>query len=296
MRNGASRAGPKVRFGAAVLLPTLLWYAVFVFGPVLQTIWLSVHRYDLINPAASQFVGLDNFRQLLANQRFATAVQNSLEWTVLAFVGMVPLALLISLCLVSVKRGRNLYQAIIFVPVVVSLVAVALLFRILMDPEIGILNRILGGVGVTGFRWLSDSDTALPVLLGIAVWKSIGVYVVILTAGLLAIPDELYDAAKVDGATAWQMFRRITLPLLGNTLALVTVLLSIGALQEYTLPTVVTQGGPGEATLLFSMLIYEEAFLNIRFGTASAAALLQFAVILVASLTWLRLLRPRWSY
>lgn len=241
-------------------------------------------------------MGIANFQQLLANPRFLTAVSNTLEWTILAFLVMVPIALLISLCLVSVRRGRNFYQAVIFLPVVVSLVAVALLFRILMDPEVGILNRILGGIGVTGFRWLSDSGTALPVLLGIAVWKSVGVHVVIITAGLLAIPEELYDAARVDGAGPWQTFRRITLPLLGNTLALVAVLLSIGALQEYTLPTVVTEGGPGDATFLFSMLIYDEAFLNIRFGTASAAAVLQFGVILLVSLFWLRLLRPRWSY
>lgn len=296
MRSATWLRRPRVVFGAAVLVPTLLWYSVFVIRPVLQTIWIAFHRYQLGDPDSSRFVGLDNFRQLLANPRFFVAVQNTIEWTVLAFVVMVPLALLISLCLVSIRRGRNLYQAIIFVPVVVSLVAVALLFRILMDPEVGILNRILAGVGMTGFRWLSDSDTALPVLLGIAVWKSVGVHVVILTAGLLAIPEELYDAAKVDGAGPLQTFCRITFPLLGNTLALVAVLLSIGALQEYTLPTVVTEGGPGDATFLFSMLVYEEAFLNIRFGTASAAALLQFGVILVASLVWLRLLRPRWSY
>ncbi len=144
-------------------------------------------------------------------------------------------------------------------------------------------------------QWLSASDTALPVLLGIASWKAIGVFVVILTAGMLNIPTELYDAARVDGAGGWQLFRRITLPMLTNTLALVTVLLTIGSLQEFTLPTVVTQGGPGNATFLYNMLIFQEAFVNVRFGTAAAAALLQFVVILVACIMWLRLLRPRWS-
>lgn len=274
----------------------MVWYGLFVFGPIAQTLWISVHAYDLIDPASSRFVGLSNFEQLLSNPRFLTAVWNTVQWTLLAFAVMIPTALLISMCLVTVRRGRNLYQALIFLPVVVSLVAVALLFRILMDPEVGLLNRILGSIGVTGFRWLSDSDTALPVLLGIAVWKSVGVHVVIITAGLLAIPDELYDAARVDGAGYWQTFSRITFPLLGNTLALVAVILSIGAIQEYTLPTIITEGGPGDSTFLFSMLVYEEAFLHIRFGTAAAAALLQFGVILVVSIGWLRLLRPRWSY
>jgi multiple sugar transport system permease protein len=172
---------------------------------------------------------------------------------------------------------------------------VALIFRILMDPEVGFLNKLFSSVGLPRLQWLSASDTALPVLLGIASWKAIGVFVVILTAGMLNIPTELYDAARVDGAGGWQLFRRITLPMLTNTLALVTVLLTIGSLQEFTLPTVVTQGGPGNATYLYNMLIFQEAFVNIRFGTASAAALLQFVVILVASIMWLRLLRPRWS-
>lgn len=283
-------------FAIAVLVPTLIWYGLFVFGPIAQTLWISVNHYNLTDPASSRFVGLSNFEQLLSNPRFHTAVWNTIQWTLLAFAVMIPTALLISLCLVTVRRGRNLYQALIFLPVVVSLVAVALLFRILMDPEVGLLNRLLGSVGVTGFRWLSDSDTALPVLLGIAVWKSVGVHVVIITAGLLAIPDELYDAARVDGAGYWQTFSRITFPLLGNTLALVAVILSIGAIQEYTLPTIITEGGPGDSTFLLSMLVYEEAFLHIRFGTAAAAALLQFGVILVVSIGWLRLLRPRWSY
>ncbi len=110
---------------------------------------------------------------------------------------------------------------------------------------------------------------------------------------MLNIPTEIYDAARVDGAGGWQLFRRITLPMLSSTLALVAVLLTIGSLQEFTLPTVITQGGPGNATFLYNMLIFQEAFTNLRFGTAAAASLLQFVVILVASIMWLRLLRPK---
>lgn len=287
---------PQVRFAAVVLIPTIIWYTAFVLVPIIQTVQISTLDYRLLDPASSAFVALDNFTQLIANPRFAIAVVNTLVWSALAFVVIIPISLLLAQCLVIVRRGRNVYQALIFLPVVVSLVAVALLFRILMDPEVGFFNKLLMSVGLPGLRWLSSSDTALPVLLGIASWKSIGVYVVILTAGMLNIPTEIYDAARVDGANGIQLFRRITLPLLGHTLALVTVLLTIGSLQEFTLPTVVTQGGPGESTFLYNMLIYQEAFVDVRFGTASAAALLQFGVILIASLTWLRLLRPRWSY
>ena len=287
---------PQTRFAAVVLIPSILWYSAFVLVPIIQTIQIASLDYQLLNPARSEFVALDNFVELVANPRFGIAVVNTVIWSLLAFVVIIPISLLLAQCLVLVKRGRNVYQAFIFLPVVVSLVAVALLFRILMDPEVGFFNKLLTSVGLPSLRWLSSSDTALPVLLGIASWKSIGVYVVILTAGMLNIPTEIYDAARVDGANGLQLFRRITLPLLGHTLALVTVLLTIGSLQEFTLPTVVTQGGPGESTFLYNMLIYQEAFVNVRFGTASAAALLQFGVILVMSLFWLRLLRPRWSY
>ena len=287
---------PQTRFAAAVLIPSLAWYGAFVLLPILQTIQISVLNYHLLDPARNTFAGLDNFAHLMANPLFPKAVINTLVWTVMALVVIVPISLVLAQCLVIVKRGRNVYQAVIFVPVVVSLVAVALIFRILMDPEVGLFNKVLAGLGLPTLQWLSSSDTALPVLLGIASWKTIGVFVVILTAGMLNIPTEIYEAARVDGANGLQLFRRITLPLLGHTLALVMVLLTIGSLQEFTLPTVVTQGGPGDSTFLYNMLIFQEAFVNLRFGTASAAALLQFIVILIASMMWLRLLRPKWSY
>jgi multiple sugar transport system permease protein len=287
---------PQFRFAAAVLIPTLIWYGAFVLVPIIQTIEISLLDYHLLDPAQNRLVGLDNFAHLIANPLFPVAVVNTLIWTVLAIVVIVPISLLLAQCLVIVKRGRNVYQAVIFVPVVVSLVAVALIFRILMDPEVGFFNKILTSVGLPALDWLSSSDSALPVLLGIASWKTMGVFVVILTAGMLNIPSEIYEAARVDGANGRQLFRRITLPLLSSTLALVMVLLTIGSLQEFTLPTVVTQGGPGDSTFLYNMLIFQEAFVDLRFGTASAASLLQFIVILVASMIWLRLLRPSWSY
>lgn len=282
-----------------MLIPTVIWYAVFVFAPILQSIQLSLVDYNLLEPERSRFVGLDNFTDLLSNHRFGVGVYNSLAWSLLSFIAIVPISLLLATCLASVGRGRAVYQAIIFLPVVVSVVALGVLFRILMDPEVGFFNRVLTSVGLPAFSWLSSSDTALMTLVGISAWKSIGLFVVILTAGMLNIPSEVYDAARVDGAGRRQLFFRITLPLLMPTLALVMVLITIGSLQEYTLPTVVTgapglQGGPGESTLLYNLVIYEEAFTYVRFGTASAAALIEFAVILGISLIWLRLLRSRY--
>ena len=189
-----------------------------------------------------------------------------------------------------------MYQALIFVPVVTSLVAVALLFRMLMDPDIGQFNTILRSLGLKDFTWLSNSRTALVTAVGIGTWKGWGFYVVIITAGMIAIPAELYEAGIVDGANAWQSFRHITIPLLANTLLLITVLLTIGALQEFGLVYVLTNGGPGHSTYTYNLLIYNEAFQRMRFGTATAAALMQFVVILGVSLAQIKLLRPQWSY
>ncbi|MEZ4863591.1 MAG: sugar ABC transporter permease [Caldilineaceae bacterium] len=287
---------PQFWFGASIIIPTLLWYWFFAYQPIILAFRLAVVKYQMLDPAGSPFVGLDNFRQLFANPLFMVSVRNTITWAIFSFVGMLPISLGIALCLVNVRRGRNLYQGLVFLPVVISLVAVALLFRMLMDPEVGQFNRILESIGLPPFQWLSSSDTALPTAVGIAIWKGLGFYVVILTAGMLNIPQELHDAATVDGVNAWQRFRFMTLPLLSHTLALVMVILAIGALQEFTGVFVLTNGGPGNATYMYNLLIYQEAFQDIRFGTATAAALIQFVFIIIITVVQLRLIRPSWSY
>lgn len=287
---------PQFWFGLSVIVPTLIWYWFFAYQPIILAFRLAVVKYQMLDPAGSPFVGLDNFRQLFENPLFLVSIRNTLTWAIFSFVGMLPISLLISVCLVNVRRGRNLYQGILFLPVVISLVAIALLFRMLMDPEVGQFNRILESLGLPTFQWLSSSDTALPTAVGIGIWKGLGFYVVILTAGMLNIPMELQDAATVDGVNGWQRFRYMTLPLLSHTLALIMVILAIGALQEFTGVFVLTNGGPGNATYMYNLLIYQEAFQSIRFGTATAAALIQFVFIVLISILQLRLIRPSWSY
>ncbi len=287
---------PQFWFGASILIPTILWYWFFAYQPIILAFRLAVVKYQILDPASSPFVGMDNFRQLFENPLFLISVRNTLLWAIFSFVGMLPLSLFIALCLVNVRHGRNFYQGILFLPVVISLVAVALLFRMLMDPEVGQFNRTLDSVGLPPFDWLSSSKTALPTAVGIGIWKGLGFYIVILTAGMLNIPQELHDAATVDGVNPWQRLRFIILPLLSHTLALVMVILAIGALQEFTGVFVLTNGGPGNSTYMYNLLIYNEAFQDIRFGTATAAALLQFMFIIVITILQLRLIRPSWSY
>lgn len=289
---------PQFWFGFTMIVPLLIWYWIFSFWPIIQAFRMSTVAYKLLDPTNSPFVGIGNFLKISQHPLFLVSVKNTILWAVYSFIFHLPLAMLIAVFLSKVRQGRNVYQALIFVPVVVSLVAVSLLFKMLMDPEVGQLNKLLSSVGLPELQWLSSSSSALPTAVIIATWKGLGFYVVILTAGMMNIPSELYDAALVDGTNPWQQFWRITMPLMGHTILLITVLLAIGSLQEFTLPTVLfgSEGGPGNSTYLYNMLIYQEAFLDIRFGTATAASLLQFAFILAISILQIKLIRPSWSY
>jgi len=296
-RVGRVLARPQFWFGSVVLVPLAAYYVVFSFSPIVRAFWMSLVDYQVLNPAASPFVGLRHFRQLFSYSLFWPSVKNTLVYAVLLYILVLPPALLVSVCLTSITRGRNFYQAIIFLPVVVSYVAIALLFRMLMDPQIGQFNQILRALHLPTSRFLNGPESALASIVAVDAWKSLGYYVVILTAGMLNIPQEMYDAAEVDGAGSWTCFWRVTLPLLGHTLALVSVLIVMSGLQAFTQVTVLGQGGgPGTSTYTMNLLVYNEAFQNMRFGFATAAALVLFIFTFAVTVIQLKLIRPTWSY
>ncbi|MBX3012559.1 MAG: sugar ABC transporter permease [Caldilineaceae bacterium] len=285
---------PQFWFGLMVLVPILAWYVLFAFGPLLRAFWMATVQYDLLNPAASKFVGLKNFEQVFSYPLFWTAVQRTVVFALYVYVGTLPLALFVSLCLVSVSRGRNFYQFVIYLPVVVSYVAIALLFRMLMDPQTGQFNQILTAIGLPRSQWITGPASALPSIAMIDIWKGLGFHVVIITAGLLSIPEEMYDAAKVDGAGAWHRFRYVTFPLLGNTLLLESVIMVMGTLQAFTNGEVI--GCAGDSCFWISRLVYTEAFTNMRFGFATASAFVLFIFILGLTVVQMRALKPDWQY
>lgn len=287
---------PQFWFGACFLVPTMVWYAFFVYFPIARGLWLSVVDYDFLSRTSRGFVGLANFHQLLLNPLFFVSLRNTFVLASLQFVSILTLGLLVAACLTNVKQGDNLYQALIFLPVVVSLVAVSLLFLMLMDPQVGAFNKVLRSLGLPPSQWLSSLSSALPTLAAIDVWKGLGLYVMLLAAGMRNVPSAIHDAAQVDGANEWQRFWMITLPLLAPVLVLVTILLAISSLQEYTSVAVLTNGGPGNATYVLNLLIVQEAFADMRFGVAAAAAVVEFALVLLISIGQLRLFRSSWSY
>ncbi len=227
---------PQFRFAAVVLIPSVIWYTAFVLIPVLQTIQISTLNYQLLDPSRSKFIGLDNFAQLIANPLFPIAVVNTIVWTVHGTRGHHPHQPAAGA--VPGHRGPG-SQRLPGVHLPAGRGVAGRDRAHLPDPDGPRGGLLQQGAHerrpATPASGCRHPRPALPVLLGIASWKTIGVFVVILTAGMLNIPTELYDAARVDGAGGWQLFRRITLPMLTNTLALVTVLLTIGSLQEFTL-------------------------------------------------------------
>jgi len=258
---------------------------------------MAVIDYKLLDPSNSPFVGLQHFNMIFTQyELFWTAAKNTLTYAALMNLGMVPIALIFAYCLAHVSRGRVVYQWALFLPVVVSMAAVALLFRFLMDPGVGLFNHVLRAVGLPPSKWLTGSSSAMYSIVLVALWKELGGTIVLLTAGLLGIPVGIYDAAKVEGANAWQVFWRMTFPLLGHTLKLVAILVTIGSLQVYTSVVILTSGGPARTTYMISQFIVEEAFTHFRFGLASSAACVLFLVILVVTLVQLQLSKVRWEY
>ena len=279
------------------LAPALALIGVFFFLPVAASLLLSVTDFDLYgiaNPGNTRFVGLDNYARLLQTPDFWNALKNTLYF---AFVGG-PLTIAVSLgaaLLLNSKlvRFKGFFRTIYFTPFVTTLVAVAIVWRYLYHTRYGFFNYALSILGIAPIDWLGDPHWAMPAIILMAVWKSFGYNMLIFIAGLQAVPEELYDAAAIDGAGPFRRFFSITLPMLAPTLVFVTVITMIGYFQLFAEPYVMTQGGPLRSTTSVVLLMYEEGFRWWRMGYAAAIAFVLFIVILLATLVQFRLQRER---
>jgi multiple sugar transport system permease protein len=277
------------------LAPALVVIGVFFFVPVVAAFALSVTNYDLYaiaNPANAQFVGLANYAQLIRTPLFWTALRNTVYF---AGVGA-PLSVLVALVaalLVNAKlvRFKGFFRAAYFAPFVTTLVAVAIVWKYLYQPQYGLINAALAKLGIGPIDWLGDPHWAMPAIILLAVWRNFGYNMLIFIAGLQRIPAQLYEAAELDGAGAWRRFRHITLPLLAPTFVFVGVITAIGFFQLFSEPYVMTGGGPLKSTLSMVLYMYEEGFRWWRLGSAAAIAFVLFAVILVCTLLQLRVQR-----
>ena len=279
----------------AFATPALLVIGAFFFVPVLAALIISLTDFDLYALADIRnlrFVGLDNYWHLLHTPDFWRAVVNTGYFVALG----VPLSLGASLASALLVNSRLAYftaffRTVFFAPVVTTLVAVAVVWRYLLHTRYGLLNYALAHLGIHPINWLGDPHWALPAIILFAVWKNFGYNMVIFLAALQSIPADLYEAARLDGASLWQEFRRITLPMLRPTLLLVSILTVAGYFQLFAEPYVMTQGGPLQSTVSVLYFMYEEGFKWWNLGSASAVAFLLFLMILAVTTLQLRLAR-----
>ena len=277
------------------LAPALALIGIFFFLPVAAALVLSFTDFDLYavaDPANTRLVGFQNYARLLRTPIFWTALRNTFYFALvggpLTIAASLGAALLLNARLV---RFRGVFRTIYFAPFITTLVAVAIVWRYLYHPRYGFINYALGGLGIAPVDWLGDPRWAMPAIILLAVWKNFGYNMLIFIAGLQSIPEELYEAAAIDGAGPVRRFWHVTLPMLAPTLLFVAVITMIGYFQLFSEPYVMTQGGPLRSTTSLVLLMYEEGFRWWRMGYAASIAFVLFVLILAATLVQFRLQR-----
>ena len=277
-------------------LPFVVLFGVFMAGPILVsfiTSFTDMRITDIRSPFGVSFIGFDNYVDVFQDPAFRKAARNTALYVLFAVPLTIGLGLLVALGLnQATVRLRNVLRLGYFLPYVTSIVAIAVVWRLILGTDAGLLNGLLGGLGVEGPGWLTDSRYSLWSIIFMTTWRGLGLQMIIFLAGLQAIPNELYEAASVDGAGRWHQFRYVTLPMLRPTLLFSAVIASIGLMQFFEEPFVMTQGGPLDSTVSVAYFAYEQ----FSFGNYGYTAAISYVLFLtIAALTFLqfRLLRPK---
>jgi ABC-type sugar transport system permease subunit len=282
-------------WGYVFIAIPIVWLLVFSVGPILFSGWVSLHRWDMITPVAEMpFTGLENYEYILTRDNvFPKALGNTFLYAIGGVTANVVLGLAFALLLNTKIRGRTLWRVLYFLPVITAPVALGVIFAFIFNRNYGVVNSLLVMLNLPRQGFLNDPNQAMLVLIAISIYQYVGYYIVIYLAGLQDIPQDYYDAARVDGASSWQEFRFITLPLLRPVVLFVVVTNSIGALQVFDLVFATTGGAPANSTMTVVLYMYDTAFKFSRMGRASAMAFVLFAIILVITVVQLRLFRDR---
>jgi multiple sugar transport system permease protein len=271
------------------ITPNLIVFIAFMFIPIVFALYVSLTQWTLIG--ASQFIGFDNYVKMLGEGQFWEALRNTAVYT----LGVVPTSMVLGLAAaVLLNRklpARTFLRSVYFMPVVISGVAVALIGEWMFNDQYGIINAVLGKLGIGAVNWLSSSTWAMVALIITTMWTRIGFCMVLYLASLQSIPETYYDAARVDGASGWARFRFITLPLLAPTTFLVLIIQVILSFRVFDLVYVMTGGGPGFSTTVLVQYIYEEAFTNQDMGYASAVGVVLYLILMVFTLIQWRISR-----
>lgn len=279
--------------GLAFISPWLIGLLVFTIYPLISSFYYSLTRYDLIQ--APTFIGLDNYVfMIIKDARFWTVITNTIFYVAFSVPLSISTAFLIANLLNTKIYGRSFFRGIIYIPSIVPAVCTAMVWLLLLNMQYGAVNGILSSLNIQAIPFLSNPDLSKPTLVMIAAWAS-GGSVVVFLASLQDVPRSLYEAATVDGANAWQKFFNVTVPMCSPVILFNLIIGFIGAFQEFTLPWLLTGGGPAASTELYSLHLYRNAFQNLRMGYASSLAWVLFVVIVVFTVVLFRT-SGRWVY
>jgi ABC-type sugar transport system permease subunit len=297
---GAASAAPRHTWGQVLIgwsfaAPFVILFGIFLALPILAALLFSFTSFglrDITNPIGASVVGLDNYAKLLNDAKFWKSLGNTVYFVVVG----VPLTLALGLVIANalsrgITRFRTAFRVGYYLPVITSIVAIAVVWRFLLNPDVGLINLLLAKIGINGPNWLASPTLAMPSIIAMAVWRNVGFAMVVFVAGMQAIPATLYEAAAIDGAGRWQSFRYVTLPMLRPTILFMLVITTIGYLQLFEEPFVMTDGGPLDATLSVTMYMYQQGFEFFHQGYAAAIAYVLFVIVAIVAFLQFRFLR-----
>ncbi len=288
MKNNTLNKRSNINAAYIFLTPALAAIFVFFFLPVIAAFLISFTDFDIYalgDYSNARFVGIDNYLKIFSDPLFWKAISNTFYFVIMAGPLSIMVSLLAAMILnAKIVRFKAIFRLTYFLPVVTTLIAVAIVWRFIYHPRFGILNYLISFVGINPIDWLGDPIFAMPAIVIMAVWKNFGYNMIIFIAGLQNIPEHLYEAAFLEGANAWQRFRYITLPMLAPTTIFISIITMIGFFQLFAEPYIMTQGGPLNSTLSIVQYMYQEGFRWWNMGYSAALAFVLFAIILIGTL------------
>jgi sn-glycerol 3-phosphate transport system permease protein len=281
--------------GLAYLGPSLILFAAFVFIPLAQSIYLSFFNTRATG-AITTFAGLDHYVELLTSQAFRTGLVATTLFAVYTVPVGIALGLVLAVLLNQRLRGINVFRTMMSSTIAISAAVGALIWLLLLNPSLGLLNYVLSLVGIRGPEWLIQPATAIIAVSITTIWLTLGTNIIVLLAGLQGVPEEIYEAARLDGARGLRMFTGITVPMVSPSLFFLLVVDTVAVLQAFTQIHLLTRGGPVDATRVLVYSIYQDAFQNFQFGYASAQAVLLFVLVMALTIVQFRFVERRVHY
>ena len=269
------------RFGYLFVSPAVIILSIVILAPIAIAIITSFYDYTLINRTLDSFIGLRNYFESVSNEKFIHSAIVTIVFVILVVLFEFIIGFLIAILLNQVERFRNIYYFILLIPLLINPIVVGLIWRMFLHPQLGILNYLISLIGIDPVNWLGDPQNAFITIIFVDIWHQVSFMIILLLAGLASIPEEPYEAARVDGANAFQQFRDITLPYMRPVIIITLLIRLIFALKTYDLIYIMTKGGPGDATDLISYYIYRSAFIGLDLGQAASMSVILLLIVCI---------------